>query len=130
VAKCLKAKEQPSGFPAKVEPAIDWLDRQLYAVENLFSKTSTGLIRLWRRSQYNQHKSSKEKPAEFLWNANPYLDVLNEQLNSQQNWFNKLEAEFVGRSVLQKRRNVSWRLRFLISVILGLSGLALGLLFI
>jgi len=125
----IKSKEQPSGFPAKVEPAIDWLDRQLYAVENLPSKIGTGLIRLWRRSRSNQHKSSKEKPAEFLWNANPYLDVLNEQLNSQQNWFNKLEAEFVGRSVLQKRRNVSWRLRFLISVILGLSGLTLGLLF-
>jgi WD40 repeat protein len=127
----VKSKEQPSGFPTKVEPAINWLDRQLYAVENLFSKTGTGLIRLWGRWatprqgrwQSHQHKSSKEKPAEFLWNANPYLDVLNEQLNSQQNWFNKLEAEFVGRSVLQKRRNVSWRLRFLISVILGLSGL-------
>ncbi|MBW4499030.1 MAG: WD40 repeat domain-containing protein [Scytonema hyalinum WJT4-NPBG1] len=125
----VKSKEQPSGFPAKVEPAIDWLDRQLYAVENLLSKTDTELIRLWRRSQSNQQKSSKEKPAEFLWNGNPYLDVLNEQLNSQQNWFNKLEAEFVGRSVLQKRRNVSWRWRIAIGVILGLSGLALGLLF-
>jgi WD40 repeat protein len=123
------SKEQRSGFPAKVEPAIDWLDRQIYAVENLLSKTGTGLIRLWRLSRSNQQKSSKEKPAEFLWNANPYLDVLNEQLNSQQNSFNKLEAEFVGRSVLQKRRNVSWRWRIAIGVIQGLSGLALGLLF-
>ena len=120
----LKSKEQPSGFQAKVEPIVDRLDRKLYRVENLFNQTITQLAQLWRRKQ-NQQERSKEKSVQFLWNANPYLDVLNENLNASDNWFNQVEAKFVQESVLQKRRNISWRGRVTLGIILTLSSLAL-----
>ncbi len=120
----VKSKEQPSGFQAKAEPVINWLDRGLYTVENLFNKIPAQIARLWRRSQ-NQQERSREKPVQFLWFANPYLDVLDQQLKSDDNWLNQVEAEFVQQSVLQKRRNTSWGWRIAIAVILGLSGLTL-----
>ncbi|MGH7999699.1 MAG: caspase family protein, partial [Brasilonema sp.] len=122
--KSVKSKEQPLGLQAKTEPVIDWLDRRLYVAENLFNNINTQLIRLWQRSQ-NQQERTREKPGQFLWNANPYLDVLNEKLNSTDNWFNQVEAEFVQQSVLQKRKNISWRWRIAIAVMLGLFGLTL-----
>jgi len=120
----VKSKEQPSGFQAKAEPVIDWLDRRLFTVENLVNKIPAQLVRLLRRTQ-NQPERSREKPVQFLWNANPYLNVLDEELNSDDNWFNQLEAEFVQQSALQKRRNISWRSRIAIAVMLGLSGLTI-----
>jgi len=52
----------------------------------------------------------KEKQSgRFLWNANPYLDVLKKVLKSDDNWFNQVEEEFVWRSIWQKRRNVRSR---------------------
>jgi WD40 repeat protein len=125
----VKNQTRASGFQSQVGFAIDRLDRTFYIVENLFSKNSTRLAQLWQRSQSQPQKSPREKPTEFLWNANPYLDILKEQLNSQQNWFNKLETEFVQESIFQKRQNVSWRWRIAIGVILGLSGLTIGVLF-
>jgi WD40 repeat protein len=119
-----KSKEQLPGFQAKAEPVIDWLDRKLDFAENLFNKINAKFIRLWRRTPNAQERSA-EKPVQFLWNANPYLDVLHEKLNSSDNWFNQVEAEFVQQSVLQKRRNISWRWRIAIGVILGLSGLTI-----
>jgi WD40 repeat protein len=119
-----KDKEQPKGILDKADPVLDWLDRQLYLVENLFNKTTAQLVRRLRRKQ-NQQERSREKPVQFLWNANPYLDVLAKELNSDDNWLNQVEAEFVQQSVLQKRRNISWRWRIAIAVILGLSGLTI-----
>jgi WD40 repeat protein len=124
----VKSKKQPSGFQAKAEPVIDGLDRIFYFVENLSNKTTAQLVRLWRRSQ-NQQKLSLDKPVQFLWNANPYLEVLNEKLNFEQNWFNKLEADFVRSSVMRKRRNISWRWRLLVSGTVVLSALTTGVLF-
>ncbi|NJM74364.1 MAG: hypothetical protein HC862_32355, partial [Scytonema sp. RU_4_4] len=123
--KSVKSKEQPLGLQAKTEPVIDWLDRRLYVAENLFNNINTQLIRLWQRNQ-NQQERTREKPGQFLWNANPYLDVLNKKLNSTDNWFNQVEAEFVQQSVLQKRKNISWRWRIAIAVMLGLSGLTIA----
>jgi hypothetical protein len=100
----VKSKEQPSSFQAKAEPVIDWLDRKIYFLENSFNKTTAKLVRLLRRTQ-NQPERSRGKNAQFLWNANPYLDVLDKELNSDDNWLNQVEAEFVQRSVRQKYRN-------------------------
>lgn len=123
--KSVTSKLQPSGLQTRTENVIDWLDSRLYIPENLFSKVNTRLIRRWQQKQ-NQQKSLREKPIQFLWNGNPYLDVLNEKLQSNNNWFNQLEAEFVQQSVLQKRRNISWRWRIAISVMVGLSGLTIA----
>ncbi|MEH1976679.1 MAG: caspase family protein [Nostoc sp.] len=122
------SKEQPSNFQAKAETVIDCLDRRLYIAENLFSKIPTRLVQGLQQRQHQQ-EGLREKPIQFLWNSNPYLDVLNWELQSHDNWLNKLETEFVQQSVLQKRRNISWRWRIAIGVILGLSGLTLWALF-
>ena len=122
--KTVTTKEQPTVFQAKAEPVIDWLDKRLYVAENLFNNINAQIVRLWRRQQ-NQQERPREKPVQFLWNANPYLDVLNENLNSSDNWLNQVETEFVQESVLQKRRNISWRWCLAIAVMLGLSGLTI-----
>jgi WD40 repeat protein len=66
------------------------------------------------------HKQS----GRFLWNANPYLDVLKKVLKSDDNWFNQVEEEFVGRSIRKRARNGRLRWGIATAVILGLSGLA------
>ena len=123
--KDVAAKKQSKGLLAKAEPAIDGLDRGFYAIENLLNKTTARFVRLWQRSQPQQGRS-REQSGQFLWNTNPYLDVLNEQLKSSNNGFNQVEAEFVQKSVLQRRQNTSWRWRIATGVILGLSGLTIA----
>jgi WD40 repeat protein len=118
-------KEQSKGILAKAENVIDGLDRGFYIIENIFDKARIRFVRLWKSSQ-PQKEQSREQPGQFLWNTNPYLDVLNTQLQSNNNWFNQVEAEFVQESVLQRRQNTSWRWRIATAVILGLSGLAIA----
>jgi WD40 repeat protein len=120
-----KDKEQPKGILDQTDPVLNWLDRRLLSVENLVNEIPAKLARLLRRAE-NQQGQSREKPVQFLWNANPYLDVLDRELKSDDNWLNQVEAEFVQESVWQKRRNLSWRWRIAIAVILGLSGLTLS----
>ena len=122
--KQVKSKKQPLSFLEKTESFLDGLDRGLYLAERLIGKEMTKLVRRWWQTPDTQEKP-KNKPGQFLWNANPYLDVLNEQIESSYNWFNGLEAEFVQKSVWQKRQNISWRWRIAITVILGLSALTL-----
>lgn len=119
------SKLQPLGWQTKTDNVIDWLDRILYVPENLFNKVNVGLTRRWQQRQ-NQQKTLREKPIQFLWNSNPYLDVLNQLLQANNNWFNQIETEFVQESILQKRRNISWRWRIAITVIVGLSGLTIA----
>jgi len=123
--KQVTQQKQATDLLAKTEPVIDWLDRRFYTLENLLSKVSAQVARRWQRSQQQQERS-REKPGQFLWNTNPYLDVLYQQLQSNHNWFNRVESEFVQESVLQRRQNTSWRWRIATGVILGLSGLTIA----
>lgn len=120
-----KDKEQPKGILDKTDPVLDWLDRRLFTVENLVNKIPAQFAQLLRRSQ-SQQGQSREKPAQFLWDSNPYLGLLDKELHSDDNWLNQVETEFVRESVVQKRRNISWRWRIAIAVMLGLSGLTLA----
>ena len=119
-----REKQQLAGIQAKVEPVINRLDRGLFTVENLVNKIPVQLARLLSRSP-RQQAGSSQKSGQFLWNANPYLEVLHDQLDSDDNWCNQVETEFVQESLLQKRRNISWRWRIAITVMLGLSGLTI-----
>ncbi|AOW99991.1 hypothetical protein BJP34_11475 [Moorena producens PAL-8-15-08-1] len=111
--KSVKSKKQSSGFEALAEPVINWLDGRLDLAENFLNKINTlentNLARLWQRTPDIQ-KGSRDKTGQFLWNANPYLDVLNKKLNSEDNWLNQVEVEFVRRSVRKKRSHtiVGW----------------------
>lgn len=97
-----KSKSQPSGVQAKGEQVIKSLDRVFSSGERLVTQvTLAQLARLQRRSQ-NQQEQLLLKPRSFLWNADPYLEVLDKKLKSDDNWFNQFEAEFVDQSVLQK----------------------------
>ncbi|WDD36669.1 caspase family protein (plasmid) [Nostoc sp. UHCC 0926] len=112
-----KDKEQPKGILDWADPILDWLDqRLLFPIENKLSKIPAQFSRLLRQPQ-NQQGQSREKPVQFLWNANPYLEVLDKELNSDDNWFNQVEAEFVQQSVWQRRRNVNLRRSIAIGVI-------------
>jgi WD40 repeat protein len=65
----------------------------------------------------------------FLWNANPRLDLLQQILNSEDNWFNQVETEFVQSSIARKKFNVRWRWGIAIATIMLLStGLIVALL--
>jgi WD40 repeat protein len=54
-------------------------------------------------------ESSPKKKVQFLWNGNPYLDVLKKTLKSSDYWFNQVEAEFLQQSIWQRRRNINFR---------------------
>jgi WD40 repeat protein len=69
---------------------------------------------------------SSLEPEQFLWNSDPYLEVLDRELQSENNWFNQVETKFLQQSIQRKRRNVSLRWRIAIGVILGLSGLSIA----
>ncbi len=95
------------------------------AVEWHSRKSQEAGRRLLNRSS-RQPTDSPQTPQQFLWNANPYLDVLHDKLKANANWFNQVEREFVQASWLQKQRNRRWRWRIAISVMLGLSGLTIA----
>ena len=50
----------------------------------------------------------RQQQAKFLWHTNPRLDLLKQVLDSTDNWFNQVEAEFVRQSVRQRRKNTIW----------------------
>ena len=118
-----KDKDQPKGILDKAAPVLDWLDRRLLTVENLVNKIYDQFAQLLRPAQ-NQQGQSRENSVQFLWDANPYLDVLNKELKSNDNWFNQVEAKFVQKSVLQKRLNTSLRWRIGGAVTLTISAAA------
>lgn len=97
-----------------------------------------GKLRDWVNSEKNLDLQRRLTPAaltwkttqqrRFLWNADPYLEVLNKEiLNSpNNNWLNQVETEFVQRSIKRKQLNVRTRWGIAFAVMLGLSGLAIA----
>ena len=47
----------------------------------------------------------RQQQANFLWDTNPRLNFLKQILDSTDNWFNQVEAEFVRRSIERQRNN-------------------------
>lgn len=129
----VKGQEQETIY---VEPAHDYLIHGWPLLESWIREEEEKLRQQRRltpaavewdsRRTPNRQTNRKEKPVHFLWNADPYLDVLHETLNSDRNWFNRVEADFVKQSVRQRRRNISWRWRIAVGVMLGLSGLTIA----
>lgn len=54
-----------------------------------------------------------------LWNGNSRLDTLKQIKNSGNSWFNKIETDFVRKSLLRKRRNVQLRGLVFIGLLAG-----------
>ncbi|MHC5716539.1 MAG: nSTAND1 domain-containing NTPase, partial [Nostoc sp.] len=119
-----KDKEQPKGILDRADFIFDLLDRIPLTVENLVTKIPIQLPRLLRWA-VNQLGLSRQTAVQFLWNANPYLEVLDKEFNSDDNWFNQVEAEFVQQSVFKKHRNIRMRWRGAFAVIVVLSALTI-----
>lgn len=121
-ARLLVKGQDAQGNPY-VEPAHDALVKGWDKLRNWVEEEKN--LGLQRRLTPSAFEWNKQKQPRFLWNANPYLDVLNKEvLNStDNNWLNEIEAEFVRLSVNRRRRNSRMRWVIAASVILGLSGL-------
>jgi WD40 repeat protein/energy-coupling factor transporter ATP-binding protein EcfA2 len=115
----VQGKKQPSEFQVWVEAAIDWFDNKLCFIQSISTQ-----VRL-RKSRADEQINSTEKPLGFLWDANPYLDVLNGTLKSGDNWLNQVEVEFVRRSIKRRRRNIQRRWIITLSIMWILSGLTI-----
>ena len=108
-----------------VEPAHDALVRGWEKLSAWKQKEEANLILQRRLTPVVVDWKNATKPAQHLWNGNPYLDVLNQTLKSNDNWLNQVEADFVKESIVRKQRNHKWRWGIAISVILSLGGLAI-----
>ncbi|NEP32231.1 MAG: caspase [Moorea sp. SIO3B2] len=122
-ARLLVEGQDSEGNP-DVEPAHDALVRGWQKLLEWKQKDEENLL-LQRRLTTAAQEWKSQQQAKFLWHANPRLDLLKKVLNSENNWLNQVEAEFVRRS-LQKRRNDSCRLISCVTgLILALSGLSI-----
>jgi len=108
-----KSNEKVSNFLTKTAPVLQVLNKIFDFPENRRTKI---------RPQNTQERP-REKKVQFLWNGNPYLDVLRKTLKSSDYWFNQVEAEFVQQSIWQRRRNVNLRWGIATGVIILSSGL-------
>ncbi|WP_293067084.1 MULTISPECIES: caspase family protein [unclassified Moorena] len=109
-----------------VEPAHDALVRGWQRLLEWKQKDEENLF-LQRRLTPAAQEWKSQQQAKFLWNANPRLDLLKKVLNSDDNWLNQVEAEFVERSVRQKSINTRRNWGVAIAVMLGLgTGLVLS----
>ncbi len=94
--------------------AVEWNSQQLTRLD-WTANLGDCWNKLWKRKQQKK----------FLWDTNPRLDSLKQVLNSTDNWFNQVEAEFVQRSLQRQHSN---RLRTIglvatgFAVVLGFAG--------
>lgn len=103
-------KERLRWLPAQGNSSIDAsLDER---EKLLLQRRLTPAANDWQRQQ----------SAKFLWHADPRLPLLRQLRQREPHWFNRLEKEFVQRSIAQKHRNT--RLRWLA---LGLSAGAIAI---
>lgn len=106
-----------------VEPAHDALVRGWRKLMEWVKEEKN--LRLQRRLtpaavEWKSQQQAKQK-ARYLWNADPYLNVLKEVLNSQNNnWLNQLETEFVQQSIRQKHKDTRsrWGIGITVSLVI------------
>jgi len=118
--------EDAQGNPY-VEPAHDALVRGWQKLLEWKQEDEESLL-LQRRLTPAAQEWKSQQQAKFLWNANPRLDLLEKVSKSDNNWLNKVEAEFVRRSIRQKSFNTRRNWGVAIAVMLGLgTGLVFSL---
>ncbi|MBW4546791.1 MAG: caspase family protein, partial [Symplocastrum torsivum CPER-KK1] len=107
-----------------VEPAHDVLVRGWQKLLSWKQQEQESLI-LQRRLTPAAFEWKSQQQAKFLWNADPRLDLLKQVLNSNDNWFNRVEAEFIRRSVQRRQNNSRRTIGIVTGVIASLSGLTI-----
>jgi WD40 repeat protein len=118
-ARLLVKGQDAEGNPY-VEPAHDALVRGWERLLRWKQENEESLI-LQRRLTPSAVEWESQQHVRFLWHTNPRLDFLKQILDSTDNWFNQVEAEFVQLSLVQKRRNVCRRWSLVTGAILLLS---------
>ncbi len=108
-----------------VEPAHDALVTGWEKLLTWKKEEEETLILQRRLTPTAMEWDSQQKPV-FLWHTNPRLDLLKKVANSDDNWLNLVETEFVRRSVDRKTFNTRRNWTVAITVMLGLSA---GLIF-
>lgn len=119
-----KYRKQPKTLIDRAYPVLDIFDRLFLPLENFVTSFPTKLVKLFILSLV-QLEHDRQKPKQFLWDGNPYLELLNREFNSKDNWLNRTERKFVQESIFQKRRKHSWRWRIVVGVILLLTGMTI-----
>jgi WD40 repeat protein/ABC-type cobalamin/Fe3+-siderophores transport system ATPase subunit len=83
-----------------VEPAHDELVRGWTKLRNWIDKAPESLSLQQRLTLTAAANDWKEKEqANYLWNSNPYLALLEKVVNSNNSWLNQLETDFVKSSI-------------------------------
>ena len=104
----------------QAEPFLDLLDKGIDLFHNRLIAIKALLSRLWRQNSQEQEQKEQKK-SKFLWDTNPRLNLLEEVLNSSDNWLSKTETEFVESSIKQHRRKTARDSTLVIGILLGLS---------
>ena len=118
--KKLEYSKKHSVWRSRNESLVNWFDARFYSIENLFYITRDSLLKLVRDVSKEQRRWLG-KSEQYLWNTNPYLNVLKEKLESNNYLFNQIEEEFLQISIRRRRNN---RRRLIVSVIMVMSSLS------
>ncbi|MBD3883866.1 caspase family protein [Phormidium tenue FACHB-886] len=128
IDRFLQARLLVSGVDADdrayVEPAHDALVRGWQRLLE-WLKSAQEAVLLQRRLTPAAEEWQSQQKNRYLWNADPRLDLLRQTLRSSHPWFNRVEAEFVRRSIQQKRKNTALRWGTLTTALLVITAISL-----
>jgi WD40 repeat protein/uncharacterized caspase-like protein len=106
-----------------VEPAHDALVRAWKMLREWIHAIGEDKILLNTKVNVAANEYAESQNVKFLWNDNPHLNVLQQDLSKPNQWFNGKEITFIQKS-LQRKQKLSRILRSTIAgVIIALSGL-------
>jgi WD40 repeat protein len=107
-----------------VEPAHDALVRGWEKLQGWLAQEQN--LGLQRRLTPSAFEWKAQQQTKFLWNANPYLNVLNQEVlkSPDNNWLNQVEAEFVQSSLRRRRNNLHRLVATVTGVVLSIGGFA------
>ncbi|MEO1377384.1 MAG: caspase family protein, partial [Cyanobacteria bacterium J06635_10] len=94
-----RKQEQPRKLTDLFEPFFGWFDVKFYQLNRFIDKFKK-----------KERLDNNSRHSRFLWHNNPRLRLLNGVLESDDNWLNQDEQEFVRGSVLKRSRDLRYRL--------------------
>jgi WD40 repeat protein/energy-coupling factor transporter ATP-binding protein EcfA2 len=101
----LLVKGQETGEPY-MEPAHDFLVRGWDKLQGWIEEEQGNLTLQQRLTSAANDWVKNNRSADYLWDDNPYLPLLKTVADSDQNWLNKVEAEFVASSSLENEKQL------------------------
>jgi len=87
-----------------IEPAHDALVRAWKTLREWIHTIGEDKILLNAKVNVAAHEFAESQNVKFLWNDNPHLSVLQQDLSKPNQWFNAKELDFIQKSVLRKKK--------------------------